>query len=308
MTKPVESNSELGVEVARQENAATQTATVFGWWRQDVPLDVSNRYWRDVHSIMVSRVPGIYQYRLLQLVPNRLGLASEIHGIDLTVPDSDQSHGVAEILFLSEEDQQTFGSSPLNTQYVVRDEQNLCDRNVTRSAIGDNAQTYVDRVGEPTPNGEPRFSSFMLCFSPQQSVSSEQFRHAFVEQIAHPWSQNAAVMRLRLHLLEPYSEKENSPYVSHDCPSAQQYGAWIELMLKEPATLTSLLSSEDIAQFVRAVQIFEISAYYTMVYSGKLTEVGLRGFPAVQTILEAGADLQRQPDLLKALYGSVVHD
>ncbi len=304
----IQQSTQPSIEIANQENAAIQAATVFGWWRNAVPLDVSYRYWRDVHSIMVSRIPGIYQYRLLQLAANRVNLGAEISDIDFAVSDADQVHGVAEMLFLTQADQQTFGSSPINTQYVFKDEQNLCDRNVTRSASGNNAHTYVDRTGEPTPNGAPTFPSFMLCFSLRESISLEQFHQQFVEQIAHPWSQNAAVMRLRLHLLEPYSEKENSPCVSHDCATAQQYEAWMELMIDQPPTLRSLLSSRDVARSVRAIQIFEISAYYTMVYDGKVTEVGLRGFPAVQTILEAGADLQRQPDLLKALYGSVVHD
>lgn len=306
ITKSIHSN--ISKDIASQENSAMHTATVFGWWRNDVPLDVSYHYWRDVHSIMVSRVPGVYQYRLLQLAQNRCNLELEINGIDITLPDADQPHGVAEMLFLTQDDQQTFGNSSLNTEYVVKDEKNLCDRNVTRSALGNNAYTYVDRTGEPTPNGEPPFPSFMLCLQPRESISPEQFCHRLVEQIAHPWSQNPAVRRLRLHLLEPYSEKANSPCVSHDCAIAKQYGAWIELIIDEQTTLKSLLSSSDPAQFIRAIHPFEISAYYTMVYDGKLTEVGLRGFPAVQTILAAGADLQRQPDLLKALYGSAVRE
>lgn len=297
----MEHESSKSIDIASQENAAMCAATVFGWWRKTIPLDVSNRYWRDVHSIMVARVPGIYQYRLLQLAPIHLSL--EIENIDFSLPDADRPHGVAEMLFLTEDDQQTFGSNSINTEYVVKDEQNLCDRNVTRSAIGQNARTYIDRIGDRTPNGVLPFPSFMLCFSSRESVTLEQFRQGCVEQIAQPWSENIGVMRLRLHLLEPYSEKDNSPCVSHDCTTAQQYEAWIELMADDLGVLRSLLSNSDLAQLVRLIHVFEISAAYTMVYAGKLTEIGLRGFPAVQTILAAGADIQRHPDLLKTLYG-----
>lgn len=288
---------------ANSENTAIHTATVFGWWRKNVPIEVSYRYWRDVHSIMVCRVPGIYQYRLLQLAPICNNLGIEFPRVDFTLPDRDQPHGVAEMLFLTQDDRQTFGQNSLNTDYVFKDEQNLCDRNVTRSALGANAHTYVDRTRTSILNGEPPFPSFMLCIQPHYSLRSEQFRQQMIKQIADVWSQNATVLRLRLHLLEPYNENENSPCVSHNCTTTQQYRAWIELCITEPAILTALLASSDLAQVIRSLHIFPISAYYTMVYNSNLTEVGLRGFPAVQTILAAGADLQRQPDLLKALYG-----
>lgn len=153
-------------DVVSKENAATHTETVFARWRKDVPLEVSYQYWRDVHGIMVARIPGIYQYRLLQLAFNRGDLWSAIDGIDYTLPEVEQPHGVTEMLFLTKEDQQTFGNSSINTQYVFKDEQNLCDLNVTMSAIGNNAHTFVDRM-EPIPNGELRFPSFMLCFQQQ---------------------------------------------------------------------------------------------------------------------------------------------
>ena len=49
-----------------------------------------------------------------------------------------------------------------------------------------------------------------------------------------------------------------------------------------------------------------IVARYTMVYDGKPTVVGLRGYQAVQTIEQAGAENQKSPELLAAIYGDVV--
>jgi hypothetical protein len=40
--------------------------------------------------------------------------------------------------------------------------------------------------------------------------------------------------------------------------------------------------------------------------SGRPTEVGLRGYPAVQTIIAAGANDQRSEALLNLLFGDVV--
>ncbi|MBD3884493.1 EthD domain-containing protein [Phormidium tenue FACHB-886] len=291
------------VDVAAKENAAAHAATVFGWWRKDVPLEVSYRYWRDVHSVMVARTPGLYQYRLLHLAPV-WALRSTTAETDSTLAEVDQPHGVAETLFLTKADQQTFGNSPLNTQYIFKDEQNLCDRNATLSAVGNNAHTFVDRLNDPTLNGEPHFPSFMLCFQQREAIDTAQFRQYLVEQLAEPWSQQPAVKRLRLHLLEPYRDQENSPCVSHDWAKEKHYQAWMELVVDRQDSLESLLQSNEQPQFIRAIHSFPIVAYYTLVYNGKVTEVGLRGYPAVQTILEAGAENQRQPDLLEALYGS----
>lgn len=298
-------NSTAHIDVASQENTAPLTSTVFGWWRQDIPLEVSYRYWRDVHAVTIARAPGIYQYRLLHLAPNRSDLWSVLEGIEYTIPDADRPHGVAQILFLSQDDLQTFGSSELITKYVHQDEQNLCDRNVTMSSIAGNARTYIDRTGEATPNGEPAFPSFMVCIKQADRIEVEEFRHHLAEQIARPWSEQAEVMRLRLHLLEPFKESENSPCVSHQWLPEQHYQAWIELVLQE-AVGKQLFSSREHAKYIRAIHTFPIAAKYTIVWGGKPTIVGLRGFPAVQAIEQAGANNQKTTELLETLYGKVV--
>lgn len=43
-----------------------------------------------------------------------------------------------------------------------------------------------------------------------------------------------------------------------------------------------------------------------MVYDGKPTVVGLRGYPAAQAIEQAGAEIQKSPELLAAIYGDFV--
>lgn len=80
----------------------------------------------------------------------------------------------------------------------------------------------------------------------------------------------------------------------------------MELVVDGQDSLKPLLRGNEHAQMIRALHTFPIPACYTLVYDGKLTDVGLRGFPSVQTIIQVGAENQRQPDLLKALYGSVV--
>ncbi|HCF28294.1 MAG TPA: hypothetical protein DEV81_14085, partial [Cyanobacteria bacterium UBA11049] len=252
------------------------------------------------------RAPGIYQYRLLHLASNRSDLWLQLEGINYTLPDEEQSHGVAQILFLSQADIETFGKSELITKYVHKDEQNLCDRNVTMSSKQGNARTYIDRTGETTPNGESTIPSFMVCLQQTEAISVEEFRQFLLEQIVRPWSEQNGVMRLRLHLLEPYNESENSPCVSHAGSQVKNYQAWIELMLRDEAVAKQLFSFGNYAKFIKAIHTFPIVARYTMVYDSKPTIVGLRGYPAVQTIEQAGAENQKSPELLATLYGDVV--
>lgn len=44
----------------------------------------------------------------------------------------------------------------------------------------------------------------LLCLQQTDANSVEEFRQFLVEQIIRPWSEQKEVMRLRLHLLEPY--------------------------------------------------------------------------------------------------------
>ena len=146
----------------------------------------------------------------------------------------------------------------------------------------------------------------MVCIKQADNIKVEDFRHHLVEEIARPLSTQDEVMRLRLHLLEPFDESENSSYVSHDWAKEKHYQAWIELMLQNEAARKQLFSSNEHAKFIKAIHTFPIVARYTMVYDGKPTIVGLRGFPSVQTIEQASAENQKSPELLEILYGDVV--
>lgn len=291
-----------------QENAAAFTATVFGWWRTDVPREVSDRYWRDVHGVLITRVPRLYQYRLLSLAANRSDLWSALDGIEFDLPTADQPHGIAQIMFVDDEDRQAFSSSPLQSKYIFKDENNFCDRNITLWSIDNNARTYIDQTQEVGANGEPVCPSFVLCFQPADCTTIAEFRHYLVEQLVRPWSERNEVMRLRLHLLEPFDQSQNSPGVSHDCSVAKQYQAWIELVLRDRAAQQLFSDSRlsEPARFIKAIHTFPISAWYTLVNQGKPTAVGLRGFSAVQTIEQVGAEIQQADDLLEALYGDIV--
>lgn len=93
--------------------------------------------------------------------------------------------------------------------------------------------------------------------------------------------------------------------MSHQSEQVKNYQAWIELMLQDEAVAKQLFDNRS-AQYIKAIHTFPIVALYTMVYDGKPTVVGLRGYPAVQAIEQAGAEIQKSPELLAAIYGDVV--
>lgn len=65
-------------------------------------------------------------------------------------------------------------------------------------------------------------------------------------------------------------------------------------------------AADQLAQQIRAVHTYPIREIYTIISTGRPTEVGLRGYPAVQTITAAGADNQHSKTTLNLLFGDAV--
>ena len=295
------------MDVARLENAAGFTATAFGWWRQDVPADVCYRYWRDVHGVLAARIPGLYQYRQLHLAPmpphsrHGVGGAAQDHAVE------DQPNGIAQLLFVSENDRRRFGATPLVTKYIFEDERNLVRRNATLWSVGDNARTYVDRTGLAAPQGKATIPTWAICIQKPRGVDESAFRRQVTEGVTRFVATAEGILRLRLHLLDAYDESAwNSPGVAHHWHEDSQYRAWLELILDDDAALEPLVRELDDTRCAGPVHAFPVFARYTLVVDGRPTDVGLRGYPAVQVIEEAGARNQKNTDLLEAMYGDMV--
>jgi hypothetical protein len=65
-------------------------------------------------------------------------------------------------------------------------------------------------------------------------------------------------------------------------------------------------AADELAKHVGAVHTYPVREVYTIISAGRPTEVGLRGYPAVQTIIATGADYQRSEGILNLLYGDAV--
>jgi hypothetical protein len=287
---------------AERENLAPYAVTALGWWRTDVPAAVNDAYWRDIHGTLAARIPGFAQYRQLHLGTLTRGWRFT-DGIDTTAP-GEPAQGIAQMMFRTAEDLAAFGAHPFVTTHVFHDERNLARRNVTVHSAPGRARTHLDRTDDPTPQGTPAYPTYAIMLRQQDGVDRVEF-HAYTGELARRWSERTGVLRLRFTPLEPYDpDGWQSPGVRHDWASDEQYQAWVEIVVTDNGTLDALPPLD--AAVVRGVHVYSVREKYTIVYGGRPTDVGLRGWPAVQTIAQAGAANQQTPELLRALYGAVV--
>ncbi|WP_207757672.1 ethyl tert-butyl ether degradation protein EthD [Nonomuraea cypriaca] len=298
-------------DTAGLENAAELALTAFCWWRADIPHDVCEAYWRDVHGIMFARVPGLWQYRQLRLAANRPDLWPEVQGISFDAADVAQPQGMPHGLFLSEADLVAFGSNPIARESIPNDAHNFIGRIGAQLSPPGGGRTLVDRINDPAMQGPPPVPTFVLCFVPRaRAASAEAFHRYLSEHVARPWSRHPGVMRLRVEPLPPYDRSAMaSPGVAHQWPNDETYLGWLELAVRDEGVVGDLLAgaaADELAEQVKAVHTYPVREVYTIISAGRPTEVGLRGYPAVQTIIAAGAGDQRGEAVLNLLFGDAV--
>ncbi|WP_207933377.1 ethyl tert-butyl ether degradation protein EthD [Actinomadura sp. GC306] len=273
------------MDTAELENAAELALTAFCWWRSDLSRDVCETYWRDVHGIMFARAPGLWQYRQLRLAANRPDLWPAVPGVSFDVPDEAQPQGMPHGLFLAEADLAAFGGHPL-----------------PRETIPNDAHHFIGRIGEPAVQGPPPLPTFVVCLVPADGAPAEGFHRHLIERVARPWSEHPGVMRLRVEPLPPYGESAmSSPGVPLEWPGDETYLGWIELALRDESVVGDLPTGGLTG--VKAVHTYPVREIYTITFGERPTEVGLRGYPAVQTIIAAGAGDQRGEDVLRRIFG-----
>ncbi|WP_007023185.1 hypothetical protein [Saccharomonospora iraqiensis] len=294
-----------------RENAAELSLTSFCWWREDLPPEVCEDYWRDVHGIMFARAPGLWQYRQLRLGANRPDLWPEIGSISFDVPTAAQPQGIPHGLFLSGADLTAFGDNPLPRQAIPDDAQTFLGRIGALLSPPHGGRTLVDRIDDPAVQGVVPAPTFALCFAPAPGVTSaEDFHHVLAERVARPWSEHPDVLRLRVEPLPPYeSSAMSSPGVPHAWPGDTPYLGWIELVVREEGVLGALpehLATDALSRHVGALHTYPVREVYTIISAGRPTDVGLRGYPAVRTIDAVGADAQHSGAVLEHLFGDAV--
>jgi hypothetical protein len=298
----------LGDDTVLPENTAPIQSTAVGWWRPDLPKEEADAYWRDVHGTLVARAPGLYSYRQLQLGHPLSDLWPSLAaaGIDTTPDGPERFDGMNQMLFCTQHDVETLAHSDLVRQYVLHDEHNFARANATMWSAPREAVTLTDRTGSAAPQGRATEPSYAILFRRVESADAGAFK-AYVLETARLWATAPEVLRLRVQILQPYDPAgSEAPGVEHRLPPEHQYQAWIELIAESESAGRALAGkdfSDRAKRLISAVHVYPIEARYTIVWQGRPTDVGLRGWPAVETIIKAGADNQRDHDLLRAVFG-----
>lgn len=278
----------------------------FVWFRDDLPRDLAERYWRDVHGVLGARVQGAWRYEQLLFERARTDLAptGRAH------PDDEGAgpDGMASGTFLSAEDQQHFGRSP-GAEFLLHDERNFLARIALQISPPGTATVIVDDGGDAQVEGRPGWTRSIIAFEPAEPDTSPDAFHQRLFNLARSWAAGDGVQRLRVLPLPPYDPMSwQSPGVAHDWPTGPGYLGVIDLSASETCLrrLVAALPS-DLGDWATML-VFPVRAVHVMVAQGQPTEVGLRGASTVETIIAAGADNQHTPELLRFVYGNAPTD
>src|SRR5713101_8657920 len=294
------------------ENRAQLSRTTCGWRKPGLALKAVRRYWRDVHGPAISRRAGVYQYRHCPFDPVRADLFHPVGGVEFSCPRNEQIQWQSDVVYSGEAGLGEFVRSPGDpevTAQLLADIEMIVDKSTTYRSVGGNLHTYLDRTGDPAPQGlvpAPRFGVFF-----RQRSGEQEFR-SVLRELAERWSGTSGVLRVRMNLFErPDMEAERAagyPVKTH--PVEQQYQAWIDLVLEHDGVARSLLSSGDGVDYqasISTIHAYPVPAIYTFVYEGLPTLVALRGYAAYEAINALNAEQAMDPRLLEWMYGPVVH-
>lgn len=293
--------------LAEFENRPNLARITCGWKKAELPLDWVLRYWRDVHSPVIARRPGVWDYRHSQFGAVRDDLLEPIDSVEFACPEHQQLMWLSDVRYLDEASLAAWDASPPAEvkAHLLGDIELIVDESTTYRTVGDNAHTYLDETGIATPQGpvpSPSYGIFVRARSEEAA-----FRDCLRGLMAH-WASVPGVLRLRLNLFEvPDMEAERlAGYPIKTHPVERQYQAWIDIVLASDdvaAALSTAARASGLATHAHTLHSYPVRVVYTSNYGGRPTLVGLRGYAAYEAITALGADNQRQPSLLEWMNG-----
>lgn len=263
--------------------------------REGVPHDLFATYWRDVHSTLCSRLPGLGFY--VQQHFDRNHTANLWPRADGVRPITAVLDGSAELGFANLEDQATFAKAGT---ILYADEANFIGEAVAY-VLPNGSQTYVDREEDGTRNGPDRYHRVHVYMNRKPGRDASKWLAETSAELAR----FEAVQKWKLHLPEPYSNDHPappSPSVVHSIEKDR-----LNLAIAEVAFASARVAREFFAtpgfqkmlakqgEHIDALGAYLVSGFYTFVRDGRPTSAGLRGSRAAELIEAAGAANQLEP-------------
>ena len=249
-------------------------------------------YWRDVHGVLAARIPGFWSYVQNHLEPCFPNAADGELQVD----------GLAEVRYLNEADRQGLATGEV-TPMILRDEPNVFSRSLLYNLAAGASRTLLatDRPAQQRPE-----ASYALLLQSPAGSAAETVEAEIAASWAPAFLASKGIDSLRVHALasgdpsqwntasgvdNTLKGKQNSVVVQASWESNAAAADAIEALR---AMTSSALSS---------VLVYRVRERYEMVANGRPTQLGLRGVSALQTIEQAGADNQKQADVIRCVYG-----
>ncbi len=243
--------------------------------KPDISRDLFSRYWRDVHGVMAARIPGFDSYVQHHVTP--------IASIGSTVVEPFE--GIAVVTFAHPDDRVGLSHSDV-TKHIHRDEQNVFRRALLYNLEG-NATTFD---GNSRPFSLDSYF-LVLPVGLDAKLVAQGLTGAGADGVA-------------LHDLSGADPAGWNNTDVEEGGASRLFGAVIQGWWTDPTKGYAAL-----ADVVKAnsgqIACYRTDARYAMVEQGRPTLIGLRGLDAVRTIDEARAANQREPEVLRAIYGAI---
>lgn len=267
--------------------------------RDGLPRHLSANYWRDVHSTVCSRLPGLGWYvqqhfdrtHTADLWPMGDGVRRIAAVLD----------GSAELGFASLEDQALFGAEGAT---LYEDEHNLFSEAVAYG-LPTGSRTLVDREVDGVRNGPDRLHRVHVYMGRKPGDEATRW----VEETSADLAASSAVQKWKLHLPLPYDNAKPappSPDVNHHIEADRLNLAVAEVAFENTRTAREFFEGSAFQEVLAAqprhldaLGAYLVTGVYTFVRDGVITTAGLRGSRPAELIDAIGAANQTKTSVAR---------
>ncbi|MGP8435020.1 EthD domain-containing protein [Paraburkholderia fungorum] len=257
--------------------------------RDGLPHELFVNYWRDVHSTLCSRLPGlnfyVQQHFDRDYYANIWPIADGIRRIEAKLD------GSAELGFENLQEQAVFAEAG---KILYGDESNFIGEAVAYN-LPNGSLTLVDKDEDATRNGTDPFHRIHLYMSRKPGDETT----TWLTKTHTALAAHDSVVKWKLHLPQPYDNSKPappSPNVDHSVEADRLNLAVAEIAFISPLAAKSLFSSPafkevqaEQARHLDAIGVYLVTGFYTFVRDGQPTLAGLRGSRPAELITAMGA-------------------
>jgi hypothetical protein len=257
--------------------------------RDGLPSELFTNYWRDVHSTLCSRLPGLGFYVQHHFdrnhTANLFPVADGVRRITAVLD------GSAELGFASLEDQARFGEA---STILYADERNLFSEAIAY-LLPTGSKTFVDREKDGTRNGPDRLHRIHVYMHRKSGSDATHW----LEDASATLAADASVQKWKLHLPLSYDNAHPappSPDVGHRIEDDRLHLAVAEIAFENARTANEFFSGSGFQrmltrqpQYLDAIGAYLVTGFYTFVRDGIPTLAGLRGSRSAELIDSVGA-------------------